>query len=366
MRPRKRVRLLAAAALGTVLFVMASATGVDAQGHDDHHGGGHDDHGEHDGTDEHHGNTTTTGGNSSTSETSPPQPGSQTSKIRYGPFSVQGAPANPEPGMPHGHAHTGNRFSLFIRKPCTNCYVTGMTANLVYADGRTAGWNTDAQLHHMVLLAGGGGKTDATCAVSLFGLLGQRFFASGDERTPIIAPPGYGYFVGRENWHMIWELANHNVTPQNGLHIEMTYNWVPATTPGMTRLEPVWLDMNQCGTSEIRVPQGPSTRTYNWTVNRPGRVIGAGGHVHDGGINLNVATNGQVWCDSRARYGGSPLYTGHHGEAHLSGMGVCTGTRENPVTTLTRGQRVTMTGNYDMPAAVTDQMGIFIVYIDQT
>ena len=366
MRPRKRVRLLVAAALGTVLFVMASATGVDAQGHDDDHGGGHDDHGEHDGPDEHHGNTTTTGGGSSSSETSPPQPGSQTSKIRYGPFSVQGAPADPGTGLPHGHAHTGNRFSLFIRKPCTNCYVTGMTANLVYADGRTAGWSTDAQLHHMVMLAGGGGKTDATCAVSLFGLLGQRFFASGDERTPIISPPGYGYFVGRENWHMIWELANHNVTPQNGLHIEMTYNWVPATTPGMTRLEPVWLDMNQCGTSEIRVPQGPSTRTYNWTVNRPGRVIGAGGHVHDGGINLNVATNGQVWCDSRARYGGSPLYTGHHGDAHLSGMSVCTGTRENPVTTLTRGQRVTMTGNYDMPEAVTDQMGIFIVYIDQT
>jgi hypothetical protein len=73
-----------------------------------------------------------------------------------------------------------------------------------------------------------------------------------------------------------------------------------------------------------------------------------------------------VWCDSRARYGGSPLYTGHHGEQHLSGMSVCTGTRQNPVTTLARGQRVTMTGNYDMPAAVTDQMGIFLVYIDQS
>ena len=79
-----------------------------------------------------------------------------------------------------------------------------MTASLVYQDGRVAGWNTDAQLHHMVMLAQGGGKTDATCAASLFGLLGQRFFASGDERTPVISPPGYGYFVGRENWHMIW------------------------------------------------------------------------------------------------------------------------------------------------------------------
>ncbi len=119
----------------------------------------------------------------SSSTTSPPQPGSQTTAIRYGPFNVQGAPMNPD--GTHGHAHTGNRFSFFIRKPCTDCYVTGMTASLVYQDGRVAGWNTDAQLHHMVMLAQGGGKTDATCAVSLFGLLGQRFFASGDERTPV-------------------------------------------------------------------------------------------------------------------------------------------------------------------------------------
>ncbi len=47
-------------------------------------------------------------------------------------------------------------------------------------------------------------------------------------------------------------------------------------------------------------------------------------------------------------------------------MGVCTGTRADPVATLARGQRVTITGNYNMPAAATDQMGIALLYIDQT
>ena len=79
------------------------------------------------------------------------------------------------PDGTHGHAHTGNRFSLFIRKPCTNCYVTGLTANLVYADGRTAGWNTDAQLHHMVMLAGERRQDRRHLRRVLFGLLGQRF-----------------------------------------------------------------------------------------------------------------------------------------------------------------------------------------------
>ena len=32
--------------------------------------------------------------------------------------------------------------------------------------------------------------------------------------------------------------------------------------------------------------------------------------------------------------------------------------------TLSQGQRVTMTGRYDMPQAVTDQMGIVLMYID--
>ena len=355
MRGTKRTRALVVAALATVLFAMASATGTSfAQAHDDH--------GDHDA----HENPTTTMPPSS-STTSPPQPGSQTTQIRYGPFNVQGAPTNPD--GTHGHAHTGNRFSFFIRKPCTNCYITGMTASLVYQDGRVAGWSTDAQLHHMVMFAQGGGKTDSTCSVSILGLLGQRFFASGDERTPVISPPGYGYFVGaQENWHMIWELANHNTAPQNNLFIEMTYNWVPASTPGMTRVEPVWMDVDQCGDSEISVPAGTSTRSWTWNVNRPGRIVGAGGHIHDGGVNVAVtnATTGQTICDSVARYGGSPLYTGHHGEAHLSGMGVCTGTRANPVATVARGQRVTITGNYNMPAAADDQMAIALLYIDQT
>ena len=48
----------------------------------------------------------------------------------------------------------------------------------------------------MVLFNQGWGRTDATCGSSFLGFLGQRFFASGDERTPIIAPAAYGYFVG--------------------------------------------------------------------------------------------------------------------------------------------------------------------------
>ncbi len=358
MRPTKRRRAFAGAVLGTVLLMAAAGTGTSAAQEHDHPTTT---------TTEHDHPTTTTTRPTSTSTTSPPQPGSQTTTIRYGPYSVQGAPPNPD--GTHGHAHTGNQFSFFVQKPCGDCYITGMTADLVYADGRRAGWSTDTQLHHMVLFNQSWGRSDATCGNSFLGFLGQRFFASGDERTPIIAPPGYGYRVGLfDSWHMIWELANHNSTPQNNLYISMKWNWVPASTPGMRNVEPVWLDLNQCGTSHVSLPAGPSQRSYTWTVNRPGRVIGTGGHIHDGGIDIPLRndTTGQLICNSTATYGGDPLYTGHHSDAHLSGMSTCTGTRDRPVTTLTNGQRVTITGRYNMPAAVTDQMGIVLLYIDQS
>ncbi len=362
MRPTKRRRALLVAVVTSMLLVMGSNTG--SAGAQDHP---HPTDPPGSSTTTQPPASTTTTAPQSTSTTAPPQPGSQTTKIKYGPFNVQAAPTNPD--GTHGHAHTGNQFSFFIQKPCTNCYITGMTADLRNADGTQAGWNTDAQLHHMVLFNQSWGRSDATCGSSFLGFLGQRFFASGDERTPIIAPAPYGYYVGIfDSWHMIWELANHHSEPQNGLQIEMTYNWVPASTPGMRALEPVWLDLNQCGTSEISVPAGPSTRSYSWTVNRPGRVIGIGGHVHDGGINIATRndTTGAMICDSVARYGGSPLYTGHHGDEHLSGMSVCTGTRDRPVATIAQGQRVTITGRYDMPAAVSDQMGIVVMFLDQT
>ena len=88
------------------------------------------------------------------------------------------------PDGKHGHAHTGNMFQLFAEKPCTNCYITGMRASL-----KNTGW---------VLRPAGAptlscttwccstrswGRQDATCSGQFLGFLGERFFASGDERT---------------------------------------------------------------------------------------------------------------------------------------------------------------------------------------
>jgi hypothetical protein len=358
-------------AVALVVGIVISAWGVGTSTAQTHHG----DHGGHHGGDHHGGGSTTTTrpGSGSTTTTRGAQPGERTTAIQYGPYTAQAAPPT-DPSQPHGHWHSGNQFAFNVQKPCTNCYITGMTARLVGADRTTTvgHGNGRVQLHHMVLFNREAGKTDATCDVGLpfpLGLLfGQRFFASGDERTPIIFPPGYGYHVGAaSNWTLIWDLASENTTAQQ-VYYEVSFNWVPdAQAPGFKNLEPIWFDVAQCGFSTFSVPAGPSQRSWTWTVNRPGVITNIGGHVHDGGINIAIRNDstGQLICDSRAGYGETPLYIDHHGTPRISSMSKCGGeTRYAPAgSPITNGQRITITGHYDMDAPVDDQMAIVIGYV---
>ncbi|MBI2711230.1 MAG: hypothetical protein HYX34_16305, partial [Actinobacteria bacterium] len=97
-----------------------------------------------------------------------------TKTIRYGSYTIPAASGGTM-GM------LKNKLNLWISKPCTNCYITSMTPNLVYADGSKANVANGPVLHHMVLASQF--RSDPTCGSNLLGLVGERFFASGNERT---------------------------------------------------------------------------------------------------------------------------------------------------------------------------------------
>jgi hypothetical protein len=94
-----------------------------------------------------------------------------------------------------------------------------------------------------------------------------------------------------------------NTNPEPAkVNIKVTYQWVPGTAAVKPAL-PVWLDVNQCSTtSEVPARTGRYGYTYRWTVNRPGKILGIGGHLHDGGTYLSItnATTGQLICNSVA------------------------------------------------------------------
>src|SRR4051812_20938720 len=123
-----------------------------------------------------------------------------------------------------------------IEKPSYDGYVTRIKPNLVRGDGSVPPVD-QIHLHHGVWL--NTGNTDRTSGGA------ERFFASGEEKTTIAFPDGYGYPVkGSDVWvlnHML-----HNQTPvPDDVWITYDVDFVPANTERgrhMKAVYPVWMD----------------------------------------------------------------------------------------------------------------------------
>lgn len=291
-----------------------------------------------------------------------------TTTIDYGPYTI---PAGS--GDPHDHMAMGaisNQIASNVAKPCSGCTLIKIKPDLVYTDGTKANVNTGPMLHHALLAASGGGKADATCAGTTVGLLGERFFASGNERTTMdVSSVPYGYKVGTsESWNMVYDLMNWQTTAKT-VKIRVTYTYATGSdATARATLRPVWLDEAQCSlSSEFAVPTGTSDTHYDWTVNVPGKLVHAAGHIHDHGVRVqltNQSTGGTSLCDSVATAGGTPDYVTPDGRGHISSMTTCLG---NPIATIARNQVLRLHTVYNVPAghmAVDDAMGIMIAYIN--
>ena len=264
--------------------------------------------------------------------------------VRYGPFTVPAA--SDTPGML-------SAVRLAVARPCAACFITSFRPNLVYADGSTANHETDMMLHHAVWTSQF--RSDATCGNEPLGLAGQRFFATGDERTVIGLPSGYGYRVRwYDVWHMLVDLMNMAPYPQTVyVAVNYTYRWPWESVRGVT---PVWLDIDQCGDSEYSIPAGYSDRHWDWSVNVPGRVVAMIGHVHGHGLAVeatNESQGGVSICKS--------LATLHPTDVHrVLAMSTCAG---DPLAVVRQGETVRLHSMYQSTHAADDVMGIMLGYI---
>lgn len=333
----------------------------------------------------------------------------RTTTVRWGPFNV------PAMGMtenliakPGGCSwlvgFITDCVSMDIEKPCENCYITKITPNLVVAGTDTVvNYDTMGMLHHVVNM--NFSRPDVTCRPSIFGgsinQLGaveggnERFFASGNERTVMGVPDGYGYYVGAgDEWGLIVDVMNMAMVDRQ-FEFEYTFEWVASAEP----VRPVWLDVDQCEDSEVEVPHGQYTDLhYNWNSTLNGRIVAIGGHVHDYGISIAArnARTGELICTSRAGYApGSTVTPAGPGtgadalhpadwvtqteswnpevslasyQGHISGMEVC-----RPFTRISnpwwrRGDVVEVHAQYNMREATHEgheAMGIMIAYVDE-
>lgn len=330
----------------------------------------------------------------------------ETTTVRWGPIDLPAATAE-GPGEVHNQVagvsgFAGSLVGIFrsvadypVPTPCEDCYITGIEPNLVYEDGTTANFDNGTMLHHVVNL--NYDRPDITCRpgfsgmIKLLGLIvggNERVFASGNERTGGSMKDGYGYYVGNgDDWGLIYHLMNMDPYEKT-VYFEYTFTWEPAGSSNLARTRPIWLDVDQCGDSEIEAPAGYSDLHWNWEADRSGRFVTAAGHIHDYGISVafyNHSRNEPV-CTSVAGYSaGSPyvpvgpgsgadaahpvstntVSSDPHGlanyQGHISDMTIC-----NDISAeVDKGNDLTLHTQINRPDATDHDMGIMVSFFEE-
>jgi plastocyanin len=206
--------------------------------------------------------------------------------------------------------------SIFAPGSTAEGYVTRFKPSMVEVlpDGQLVTPKVyDLHLHHVVWVAPGSGPT----------------FASGEEKTEIKLPQGYGLKVRGD---ATWGLNNmiHNLTAEGGRQVYITWeiDWVPEAPGGRPDINPAWVEwMDVAGFPQLYpvfdaergfdadgdgrfvfpddVPTDPAMPGFEerkkisgnrrWTVPQGGiNLVGAVGHLHPGGLynDLQVARDG--------------------------------------------------------------------------
>jgi hypothetical protein len=255
-----------------------------------------------------------------------------------------------------------------VLSPTGDGYVTAMSADVVDETGASVPI-TSVMLHHVVF--GKIGTPDSTCSEfrdyegRRVPVPVERFYGAGEERAKLDLPHGYGYpNRGTDRWGLVYMLMNHKPLPRT-VYVQYTVRYTTAET--LTPVRPYWLDVRNCKADPIfDVPgTGPMFSTFSqsatFTMPESGRIVAAGGHLHGGGLRLDLS---DVSCGTRLFTSeptwGLPLVrpvVHEPGPKHMSEAVTATGI---PVSA---GDRLRLTAVYENSLPHTRAMGIMLVYL---
>ena len=261
-----------------------------------------------------------------------------------------------------------------VEHPKVDGYVTGMSANVVDADGTPVPINR-LMLHHIVFSQVGAQNpicsqfTGFDASQKLPGLA-TPFYGAGEERNVLALPPGYGLKLGaNDSWLMTWMLMNHRKTKDKAfIEWKVTY-----TTEPQQAVKLYWLDVHNCHADPIfNVPGGGKpgstyVKTYDLTLPESGHIVAAGGHVHGGAVGLRlsqpecgdrtIATPTPAWgMPSHPFYNVKPIL-------HEPGPIAMSGTLSQQGFPVAQGQHIRLTATYDNSRPHTRVMGIAGIYV---
>lgn len=271
--------------------------------------------------------------------------GEQTLHCRYGPLAVT-------PGT--------NMIVLgpvSIESPRADGYITSISPNLVDATTGAVPPVHLVHLHHGVWLNAAQGNT-------------TPFFATGEEKTRSILPhaadgtPEYGYRTrATDAWVLNYML--HNLTP-NTYTVVIRYDltWVPASTPDMKDVVPIWLDavgQNEGSAKAIYPVYDPARDgagyTATFSADRDAEIVWAGGHVHPGGLRDELHS---VTCSNALLFSSDATMNGP--DSFGSWDYRMTVTPPDWRFTIRTGDKVSVTGYYDSNHPWYEAMAIMFAW----
>ena len=248
---------------------------------------------------------------------------------------------------------------MLAESPSVDGYVVGMEAEVVDANGKVQG-RDKVMLHHIVFAKLG--VPDFTCGRQA----AERFFAEGEERLALSLPRGFGYpNKATDRWGLLYMLMNHKPRRLNG-YIRYTVRYV--TGQALTPVKPIWLDIRNCSGPDpvFDIPGGGKrfstfTKTADFTMPESGRLVSGGGHLHGGGLRLelrNASCNTKPF-ESRPTWGGpkpKPLL-------HEPGPTKMSSFRSTTGIPVAKGQTLRLAAVYDNQAPHTRAMGIMLLFL---
>jgi hypothetical protein len=212
-------------------------------------------------------------------------PNSKRVKIRYGKYALPKVSATTISSLLTGEQGTINTVTTGMKKPCGDeCGLITMQAGLEYANGSLAEPTNGGWLHHIVMVASGAGRKDAVCGMAI-----ERFFSSGNEKTPtafgdVIENKVKSVFpiTKSDSFSAELELMNMIDTPLD-VWITIEYEFIEGPKPAdWLSAKALWLDVTNCGISSVRPPSGKTQfklAMKPWTSAYDGQMLGVGGCV---------------------------------------------------------------------------------------
>ena len=180
----------------------------------------------------------------------------------------------------------------------------------------------------------------------------ERLFGWSKETDAVKLPKGVG--VPLQPGERLGVYASwHNDTGRDiaGAYLRVTLLWIPRRS-SPTPVLPLYVDVNNVigGVTTFDLPPGKSTQHYEFTLPVGGRLIAAGGHLHDYGLSVRLedAETGKVLVRLKAK---------HDHDGHVTKVGrFIFGFRADALA-LAANHRYRVVSEYDNPTGKTIRQG---------